>query len=143
VSNESTLGTSLDTAVNSTKEDMQKTALDGKDLPTRYICLTQRSEETIQTYSLDDLFASPWTPQGPVLLKCDVEGAELLVLQGAERLLSEYSPTLLLSVHPPALPSYGHSVADVRQFLESHGYSVKLIATDHEEHWWCERNPRC
>ena len=74
----------------------------------------------------------------PILLKCDVEGAEVLVLLGAEQFLQRTMPSLLISVHPLALPEYGHSVADVRNFLEKLNYSVSVIAVDHEEHWWCE-----
>jgi FkbM family methyltransferase len=35
----------------------------------------------------------------PTVMKIDVEGAELAVLQGAKRLLSENQPTIMLSVH--------------------------------------------
>lgn len=68
-----------------------------------------------------------------------VEGAELLVLRGAETFLRRVSPVLSLSVHPPALPGYGHSKADVEAFLKRLCYEVRVLAVDHEEHWWCER----
>jgi hypothetical protein len=37
----------------------------------------------------------------PDFLKCDVEGAELHVLQGAERLLRNKRPILLVELHSP------------------------------------------
>jgi hypothetical protein len=43
-----------------------------------------------------------------------------------------------LNVHPPALPSYGHSKAEVEAFLRRLGYGIRCLAVDHEEHWWCE-----
>src|SRR5262245_29385380 len=44
----------------------------------------------------------------------------------------------LLSVHPPALPGYGHSKAAVEAFLRRLGYDIRCLAVDHEEHWWCK-----
>jgi hypothetical protein len=66
-----------------------------------------------------------------------VEGAELLVLRGAKRLLAERRPALLLSVHPWALPANGGTKEDLLSFLSDQGYVVEVIAVDHEEHWWC------
>lgn len=105
---------------------------------TRYICLEDAAADAIPHYSLDGLEAAQALPPGPMLIKCDVEGAELRVLQGAVRLLTARRPTLLLSVHPPALPQHGHTVADVSAFLTAHGYRWRLIARDHEEHWLAE-----
>jgi len=102
---------------------------------TRYICLEDDQALAIPHYSLDGLEAAVALPAGPLLIKCDVEGAELRVLQGATRLLASRRPTLLLSVHPPALPQHGHDVAAVAAFLTAHGYRWSLIASDHEEHW--------
>jgi hypothetical protein len=73
-----------------------------------------------------------------MLIKIDVEGAELVVLRGASRLLLHHRPTLMLSVHPQFLPSFQHSPDDVANFLREHGYEWSLLNTDHEEHWWCE-----
>jgi hypothetical protein len=41
------------------------------------------------------------------------------------------------NVHPGTLPAFGHSAEDVRQFLESIGYDIRVLAVDDEEHWWC------
>lgn len=106
---------------------------------TAYVCLHGDSDEAIPTYSVDGVFFSEPILQRSILLKCDVEGAELLVLQGALRLLQELSPVLLISVHPPALPNYGHSVQGIREFLEQLSYSIEIVAIDHEEHWWCQK----
>jgi FkbM family methyltransferase len=39
----------------------------------------------------------------PNVIKMDIEGAELLALQGATRLLREHRPTLILEIHSPEL----------------------------------------
>jgi FkbM family methyltransferase len=112
-----------------------ETALSGlRETSTQYVCLTDSGIESIPRYSLDGLF-----PEGVqnLLIKCDVEGAELLILRGAQALMRNCRPTLLLSVHPRALPNYGHTVGAVRDFLHRAGYSIRVLAVDHEEHWLC------
>ena len=107
-----------------------------------FTCLSHENTSDIPSYTLDELFCNADVPNSKYLLKCDVEGAELLVLRGSQNLLRKYTPDLLLSVHPPALPEYGHSKQDVRKFLEEAAYTIEVIAVDHEEHWWCLPRPK-
>ena len=100
--------------------------------------MTDADAASIPTRRLDDLMAESTFERGSVLIKCDVEGAELLVLRGASGFLRRVSPVLALSVHPAALPSYGHLKPDVVRYLEKERYVVRLLSVDHEEHWWCE-----
>jgi FkbM family methyltransferase len=102
-----------------------------------FTCLSHENTSDIPSYTLDEVFGNTGASDGGSLLKCDVEGAELLVLRGSRNYLRKHKPNLLLSVHPPALPEYGHSKEDVRKFLEEAAYSLEVIAVDHEEHWWC------
>jgi FkbM family methyltransferase len=60
------------------------------------------------------------------LIKIDVEGAELTVLQGAEQLLARCRPTLLFESTHSALREYSLTPADMFQFLERRGYQVYL-----------------
>lgn len=50
----------------------------------------------VETVSLDHLIAQDWAP--PLLIKIDVEGAELRVLRGGQRLFAERRPILLLEI---------------------------------------------
>lgn len=52
----------------------------------------------VQTVCLDDIVASGNLPS-PDILKIDVEGAEVQVLQGAVSLLSKAHPIIFLSTH--------------------------------------------
>jgi FkbM family methyltransferase len=56
------------------------------------------------------------------LLKCDVEGAELLVLRGAESILRRFRPKVFLEVNERWTGSFGWSPKDVIDFLRSVGY---------------------
>lgn len=104
-----------------------------------FTCLVHENTADIPAYTLDELFADGEAPARKYMVKCDVEGAELLVLRGAEKFLREATSVLLLSVHCPSmLAEYGHTQEQVRELLVSLGYSIKIVAIDHEEHWWCE-----
>ena len=59
----------------------------------------------------------------PNLMKIDVEGAELLVLRGAAKLLSESCPTIILAVHPYWLPT-GQSSHQIFELLTRYGYTM-------------------
>lgn len=50
----------------------------------------------VQAISLDDFFL---TSRPPDFLKCDVEGAEVAVFRGAQRLLKKNRPILLIEMH--------------------------------------------
>lgn len=107
---------------------------------TQFVHLHSASAQ-IPRYRLDDLVLDMINGRS-CLIKCDVEGAELFVLRGARRLLSQLQPDLLLSVHCAShtrhlLAHYKHTAEDIRSFLESLGYHIHLLASDHEEHWWC------
>jgi hypothetical protein len=51
---------------------------------------------SVEAVSLDQYALSHPAPD---FLKCDVEGAEIAVFQGAERLLCEKRPILLVEMH--------------------------------------------
>lgn len=59
------------------------------------------------------------------VIKIDVEGAELLVLKGAQRTLDRYHPVIIMELEAEQLKSMGTSSAEVIQFLRSHGYTLR------------------
>lgn len=76
---------------------------------------------SIQTITLDTFCSE--ADLRPDLVKIDVEGAELMVLRGAAKLLGESCPTIILAVHPYWLPK-GQSSLQIFELLTSIGYSV-------------------
>jgi FkbM family methyltransferase len=107
----------------------------------RYVCLDRPlPDEFIPRHSLDGLLLGEIPPGAALLVKIDVEGAELVVLRGATELMRRNRPTLLLSVHPQFLPSFRQSAADVGEFLHARNYHWTVLSRDHEEHWWCVPN---
>ncbi len=139
--NEHSSGQTLDAALASTQLRLPKIPARLAICRSSFLCFGESAADNTPRHRLDALLAGVAFP-GPVILKCDVEGAELLVLSGAAAFLSRVRPTLLLSIHPSALPRFGHTKDGVAAFLRGHGYNSRVLACDHEEHWWCEPLPQ-
>ena len=73
------------------------------------------------------------------LLKCDIEGADLFALRGAESTLRRHKPALVIEITPWFLAGFGMHVSDVTGFLRSLGYHAHrwthgtLVATKDED----------
>jgi FkbM family methyltransferase len=78
---------------------------------------------TVVVETLDDLVGA----DGASLIKIDVEGAELEVLQGAVGLLDGPNPPVLLFESVGHSELFGHSEAEVMGFVRDHGYQVLLL----------------
>lgn len=73
----------------------------------------------------------------PDALTMDVEGAELLILKGAEKTLKQYHPKCWISVHDDlGRRDYDTAPEDTIAYMESLGYVGEHLATDHEAHWY-------
>lgn len=55
--------------------------------------------------------------------KCDVEGAELLVLRGAQETLIRWLPKLVVELNPDWSGSFGYDLADTLAFLRWSNFS--------------------
>jgi hypothetical protein len=74
----------------------------------------------------------------PNALTIDVEGAELQVLEGADRILSGKHIPVWVSIHPDQVGKFGDTVDGIQEFMEARGYSGTLLEIAHEEHWLFE-----
>jgi FkbM family methyltransferase len=82
----------------------------------------------VSAVSLDQL--SSLVP-GLDVMKIDVEGAELLVLRGAQDLIRRYQPEIFLEYSPGMLARFPDSGSDEMQvWLDSHSYEASIVAFD-------------
>jgi FkbM family methyltransferase len=86
--------------------------------------LPQRA--TIQCVTLDD-FAGSQKLTRLDLIKIDIQGAEPLMLQGARRTLSRFSPDLLIELSPRDLRAAGYSSRSLCELIESLGYAIYCL----------------
>lgn len=76
----------------------------------------------VRCVSLDDFVRTAPPPQG---IKCDVEGAEVEVLRGAEATLRKHHPWILCELHAPENETL------VRDSFARFGYRCKVIDENH------------
>lgn len=82
----------------------------------------RRGLVSVKATSLDDYLESKeFTPD---VIKIDVEGAEMNVLRGMERIIKNVKPILFLEVHPNVLPSFNTSPSAIVALLIETGYQV-------------------
>ncbi len=65
------------------------------------------------------------------LLKCDIEGAELLAFRGAERMISRHHPTVICEINPWFLEGFGIGLGELVDFFSDRGYGLYFY--DHRE----------
>lgn len=89
----------------------------------------------VEARSLDSLLATVRLP-APTVVKLDIEGAEILALRGASRLLNGPSPprALFLELHDAYLPGFNSSTAEVLEIVRRAGYrDVVYDAMRHDQ----------
>lgn len=93
-----------------------------------------RNGIVIKTNSIDNAIQSNELPV-PTLMKIDIEGAELLALQGMAQLLhSSAAPRcIFIEIHPAFLVELNSTTVDCFEFLESFGYRKKYINVRNEQ----------
>lgn len=85
-----------------------------------YAAVTGTTEVLIAP--LDDLI-----PETPDLVKIDVEGAELDVLQGMARMLASPSLRLIVEWHPTLQQGAGHAPDALPRFLWDQGFALQMV----------------
>lgn len=106
----------------------------------KYRNLHDQNDKAIIPYTTIDRYCSQ-SDNIPAAINIDTEGSELLVLRGAKKTLMEHKPKIWVSVHPDmALRDYGVKENELDDYLKSLGYTGEHLATDHEEHWYYERD---
>lgn len=91
-------------------------------------------EQGVPQLALDDLVIVSGIK--PTAITIDVEGAELLVLQGAQAALELLRPKVWVSIHPDLMRSnYNTETPELFEFMDRLHYDRELLGIDHEEHW--------
>jgi len=76
----------------------------------------------VESITLDEFCA---THPRPDVIKCDVEGAELKALLGADNLLRTWHPVILCELHSAALHD------SVIEYLQGLGYGCRVVDQNH------------
>jgi FkbM family methyltransferase len=96
--------------------------------------LMERNEHAaIPRRKLDTLASQTFVPDA---ISIDVEGAELLVLRGAQKILEKKHPLVWASIHPEFIKRFGHTPDMLHEFMTDCGYSGEYLGNDHEDHYF-------
>ena len=60
-------------------------------------------------------------------MKIDVEGAEMMVLKGAQKTIQHYKPLIMMEVSKNNYDAAGYTIDDVLNFFSALGYSLRTI----------------
>ena len=80
----------------------------------------------VQIDMLDNVLAGQRYTMG----KMDIEGAELMALRGAQRMLVDHNPPVWLLELNGSLHTYGFSEQEFSDWLADHGYDLALYDAD-------------
>ncbi len=67
----------------------------------------------------------------PDVLKIDVEGAEFNVLDGATRILKQYRPKIIISLHPEHLRLLNRNILEIYDYCKSYSYQLLSCRDEH------------
>jgi FkbM family methyltransferase len=87
----------------------------------------EERREKVPVRSLDNVLASERVGRVDVV-KIDVEGAEVRLLEGAKETLRQYRPLLLIEINSDSLAKQGHSRTEITALLESLDYLAYAFA---------------
>lgn len=85
-------------------------------------------EEICQLMTLDSYIKSKGIEKVD-FIKCDIEGAELLMLKGALAMLKKFAPAMMIEI-TSAASDFGHKREDVFNFLKKQGYLFYTVNND-------------
>ncbi len=86
-----------------------------------------RTAWPVQAVRLDDVLH----PDAVIdFVKIDVEGLDHTVIQGLEKTLQRWAPTILVELNPGAIEVHGESVDEVLRLYRELGYELKLLGGD-------------
>ena len=96
--------------------------------------LTQRNSQKPIRRCIELKTLDHWVRENSIetvtLIKCDIEGAEILFLRGATETVKHFQPIILLELNTPALHNFGFEPSDLLEILHECGYDTYAITSD-------------
>ena len=104
-----------------------------KDLPSPNDCNSKsKSEGELKLVSEEDIYVDYLDNilEKTDLIKIDVEGAEIHVLEGMENIIKKYKPIILLEIALGCLKGFNKTLNDILNKIEDINY--KIVWTDRQ-----------
>jgi len=114
-----------------TKSDLFMPKNGNSGMSTLYPVGKQRSGasiiERVNVTTLDACLTDSFASFGRMLILMDIEGSEMTALKGAQKLLRDCSPSLILEINPELLDAAGSSASELLLFLREYNFEVYWI----------------
>jgi FkbM family methyltransferase len=93
----------------------------------------------VETASLDTL-VERGRVKPPGVVKIDVEGAEMDVLRGMDRVLRRWAPAVVVELDDETVGACEQKVSSCRSFLHDLGYRTELLSSSYPDGRWFVRH---
>lgn len=93
-------------------------------------CAEWKDEVSLEVVPLDDYFG-----ERPNFVKIDVEGAEIDVLKGAQRIMRELRPRMSIELHTTLIDRFGYELKDFFDQIPTDVYDVHWRANFWDPVW--------
>lgn len=120
------LGASILRVALSNQEGTIDLALSGEEAGEgEHSIATDSTSNTIEVKTTKgDSVADTFEVPKPSVVKIDVEGAEMSVIEGLQNTLQENCRLIYVEAHPKKMGEFGNSVAEIRESLEDLGFNI-------------------
>ena len=102
-------------------------ALEGRDNLNSVLSNHPSSTDSKVSIAVFDQIKNDLGIQKVNLIKMDVEGAELDILLGMRKMLTDDHPALIIEIHQVGLIHFDHTESEFRRFVMSVGYTITTI----------------
>ena len=87
---------------------------------------------TVDLVSIDDMISKK-TIKPPEVVKIDVEGAEIGVLQGMKQTIKQYRPIIIYEIDDRDIEAFEKKQKIINKFLKSFKYQIKTLEESYKE----------
>lgn len=94
-----------------------------------------RRRISVETVSIDDLIFLHGWPRATVI-KIDVEGAELEVIHGMRKVLTDVRPVIIFEIDDGDVAAFNRKYHACEGYLREHGYEVKRLKDSYPNDRW-------
>ena len=107
---------------------------DGSGIPSIANLKIKKKNIAINKIKVDQIFLDDFVNKKsiiPDVLKIDVEGAEFNVLDGATKILKDYRPKIIISLHPEHLRLLNRNINEIYHYCDLYSYQLLSCIDEH------------
>tara|TARA_B100001057_G_C22853701_1_gene951954 strand:+ start:607 stop:1440 length:834 start_codon:yes stop_codon:yes gene_type:complete len=107
---------------------------DGSGIPSIVNLNKKKKNLKINNVQIKQIFLDDYVKKNsiiPDVIKIDVEGAEFNVLDGATKILKDYRPKIIISLHPEHLRLLNRNIQEIYDYCDLYSYNLLSCIDEH------------